>query len=116
MGNSKTWKYPRVFIIHINDPPLTINTLSEPSLFADDTSVIISSKNSDDFSVKSNTVLSLSLSHISKWFTSNKLVLNVHKYKIITFITNKSAQYDLKVIYDDKYIKVNIYKIPWSTN
>jgi hypothetical protein len=38
------------FIIYINDLPTTIKTLSESILFADDTSVIISSKNSDDFS------------------------------------------------------------------
>jgi len=74
---------PLIFIIYINNLPTTINTLSEPILLADDTCVIISSKNVD-FSTMSNTVLS----YISKWFTSNKLVLNLDKTNIIKFITN----------------------------
>jgi hypothetical protein len=48
----------------------------------------------------SNTVLS----HMSKWFTSNELVLNLDKNDIIKFIRNKSPQYDLNIYYDEKYI------------
>jgi hypothetical protein len=40
---------PLLFIIYINDLPPTINTFSVPIIFADDTSVIISSKHLDDF-------------------------------------------------------------------
>jgi hypothetical protein len=58
---------PLLFIIYINGIPSTINTLSEPILFADDTSVIIYGKNFVDFSTVSNTFLS----HMNKWFTSN---------------------------------------------
>jgi hypothetical protein len=50
---------PLIFIIYINDLSTTINTLPEPILFTDDTSLIIYSKNIDDFSTVSNTVLSL---------------------------------------------------------
>jgi hypothetical protein len=80
MRNSKIWSSPRVnfraFAFHyIYDLPPIINTLSEPILFTDDTIVIISSKSFDDFSAISNTILS----HMSKWFTSNKLVLNIDK-------------------------------------
>jgi hypothetical protein len=91
MGNSKTWSSSgvnfRAFDFHniyINDLPTTINILSEPILFTDDTSVIISSINFDDFSIVSNTVLS----HMNKWVTSNKLVLNLDITNIIKFITN----------------------------
>jgi hypothetical protein len=41
---------PLLFLIYINDLPPTVNTLSEPILFPDETSVIISSKSFDDFS------------------------------------------------------------------
>jgi hypothetical protein len=64
--------------------PYPKNILSEPILVANDTSVIISGKNVDDFSTMSNTVLS----RMSKWFTSNKLVLNLDKINIIKFIKN----------------------------
>jgi hypothetical protein len=69
--------------MHINDLPPTINTSSELILFADDTSVIITSKIFYDFYTISNTILY----QISKWFSSNKLVLNLDK-NIIKVITN----------------------------
>jgi hypothetical protein len=50
---------PLLFIIYINDLPPTINTLAIPIIFADDTSVIISSKNLHVFCLLSNRVVSL---------------------------------------------------------
>jgi len=44
---------PLLFIIFVNVLPLGINSVSETILFADDTSVIISSRNFEDlYSVK----------------------------------------------------------------
>jgi hypothetical protein len=40
---------PLLFIMYINDLPPTISSLSEPIIFTDDASVIISSKRFDDF-------------------------------------------------------------------
>jgi hypothetical protein len=77
---------PLLFITYVNNLPSTVSTFQESILFTDDTSVIISSKNFDDFSTMSNTVLY----HMSKWFTSNKLVLNLDKTNIIKCITNES--------------------------
>jgi hypothetical protein len=45
---------------------------------------------------------------MSKWFTSNKLVLNLDKTNIVKFITNKSSQYDLKIGYVDRYTEESI--------
>jgi hypothetical protein len=64
---------PLLFIMYINDFSPTINNLSKPTIFADDMSVIICSKNFDDFSTISNTVLT----HMSEWFTANMLALNL---------------------------------------
>jgi hypothetical protein len=92
MGNSKAGVTqgsilgPFLFLICISNLLPTINTLQEAILFTGDTSVIISSKKCDDLSTITNIVLS----HMSKWFTSNKLVLNLHNTNIITFITNNS--------------------------
>jgi hypothetical protein len=89
---------------YINDLTPTINTLSEPILFTNGTSVIISGKNFDDFSTMLNTVLS----HMNKWFTYNKLALNLDKTTIITFITSKLPQYDLRIGYDEKHIEESV--------
>jgi hypothetical protein len=63
---------PPFFIIQINDFPLRINSVSEPILFADDTSVIITSINFEDFCSMSNSVLS----HVIECIAANNLVLN----------------------------------------
>jgi hypothetical protein len=49
---------PLLFITYINDLPSTIRTLSEPIIFADDTSVIISNNSFDDFCTLANSGLS----------------------------------------------------------
>jgi hypothetical protein len=95
---------PLHFIIYINVLSPTINTLTEPILFANDISVIISSKNFDDFSAMTNTVLF----RMSKWFTSDKLVLNLDKTNTIKFTTNKPPQYGLNTGCDEKYIEESI--------
>ena len=48
---------PLLFKIYFSDLSLRINSVSEPILFADDTSVIISSRNFEDFCSVSNFVL-----------------------------------------------------------
>ena len=57
----------------MNDLPKRINSLSEPILYADDTSVIIINRNFEDFFSVSNLVLSC----IIEWYEANKLVLNL---------------------------------------
>jgi hypothetical protein len=58
-----------LFIIYRNDLPLRINSVSESVLFAGDSSVIISSRNIEDFCPVSNLVLSCKI----KWFADNNL-------------------------------------------
>jgi hypothetical protein len=62
-----------------NDLPPTINTLANTIIYADDTSVIISTKKFDDFCRISNKVLCC----MSKCFAANKLSLNLDKTNII---------------------------------
>jgi hypothetical protein len=51
---------PFLFITCINDLPSRIKALSDPIIFTDDASVIISNKNFDDFYALANLVLSQS--------------------------------------------------------
>jgi len=40
---------PLLFLIYVNDLSLSISKLANPTLFVDDTSIIISNTNSDEF-------------------------------------------------------------------
>jgi len=48
-------------------------------MFADDTSILVSHTNYDDFMK----VFDLVMLHISKWFQSNQVTLNVEKTSIV---------------------------------
>jgi hypothetical protein len=61
--------------------------------FADDTSVTISGKHVNDYCILSNKVLS----QMSKWFSANKLSLNLEETNVIKFITKNSPQYPLNI-------------------
>ena len=95
---------PLLFIIYINDLTLRINSISEPILFADDTTVIISSRHFEDFC----SVLNLVLSHMIKRSAANKLVLNLDKTNITKFITNNSSHSALCIGYKEKYIEETV--------
>jgi hypothetical protein len=92
---------PLLFRTYIQDLPLRINAVSEPVLFADDTSVIISSRNFEDFCTLSNLVLF----HVIKLFAANNLVLILDKTNIMTFITKNSSHSTLHIGYKEKYIE-----------
>jgi hypothetical protein len=100
-----TSQRPLLFIMKVNDLPSTKKYLTNTNIFTDKTSIIISSKHFDDLCILSNTALSC----LSNCFTANKLVLNINKTNIITFITNTSPQYSLNRGYNDRVSK---YKIP----
>jgi hypothetical protein len=72
---------------------LKINTISDPILFADDTSVIISKDNYDNFKQTSNLVLS----RTREWFDANQLVINVEKTNTVTFTITNLPHYPLAI-------------------
>jgi hypothetical protein len=45
---------------------------------------------------------------MSKWFSANKLSLNLEKTYEIKFITKNSLQYPLNIGYNDKYIEEGV--------
>jgi hypothetical protein len=118
LENNKAWISPEVnfrafAFLTYNDSILHLNTSSIPIKFADDISVIISSKNLDDFCILPNKVPS----QMSKWFSENKLSLNLDKTNVIKFKTNNSPQYLINIGYNDRYIRRGSKpKIPWLTN
>jgi hypothetical protein len=92
-----------LLIIYLNDLPLRINSISEP-IFADDTSVIISSRNVEDFCSSSNLVLSRAI----KWFAAINLVLNLDKTNVMKFTIKESAHPSLHIGYKEKYLEETV--------
>jgi len=76
--------------------PPRINTLLESVIFANETGVIISSKNIYDLNLKAGIVVS----HTCRWFTAS-LSLNVVGTSVIKFVLNNSLPYALSIGYSD---------------
>jgi hypothetical protein len=92
---------PLLFLVYIDDLPLRINSLAEPILFADDTSVIISNRIFIEFS----TTAKLVLAHMIEWFSAKELVLNLEKTNIMKSVTNNLLYCALTMGHKGKYIK-----------
>jgi len=91
-----------LFDIYLNDFPKIINKLSHAILFADDTSIFVTSTNYIELNRKLNSILH----HISKWFQTNQLVLNANKAYIIKFTSFKELIYPLNIIHVDQTLAV----------
>ena len=85
---------PFLFLVYINDFPQTINNVTNTILFADHTSIIISSDNAQDFEININRAINDSIN----WFFSNRLNLNCDKTNFIQFLTKNKNQIEPKII------------------
>ena len=90
---------PLFFLIHMYDFLLRINTLPEPMIFSDYTSVIISNKKFRNVYKMPNSVLS----YVTEWFAVNKQFQNLDKTNTIKFITNNSPRCAVSTGYKKKY-------------
>jgi len=92
-----------LFKTYINDLPLRVNFVLELILFAD---VKISSRNFEDFSSVSNSVLS----PMTKWFAANNLILNLDKTIMMKLITKNSAHSSIEFGHKEKYLEETMNK------
>jgi len=76
---------PLLFLIYINDLSLTISKLANP-IYADDTSIIISNTNPEEFKNNINSVTTKTIN----WFQSNLSTLNCTKTHFLRFLTKKN--------------------------
>jgi len=86
-------------IIYINDLLPSINTLSNTTIFADDTDIIIFSQNVDDLFWVWITVLP----YISRRFTTDILALTLDKMNAIKVTMKNSPQHPLRVGDDEEW-------------
>jgi hypothetical protein len=82
----------------LHELPNIVNDNAEVVLYADDTSIIITSLNTTDFTNSANKILQ----DINKWFTTNLLSLHADetKYEYVQFGTKTSSLVDLCVMYE----------------
>jgi hypothetical protein len=85
---------PLLFLLYINDLPKIVNDNTEVVLYADNTSIIITSLNPTDFTTSAIKILQ----DINKWFTTNLLSLNADKTQYMQFVTKPSSLIDLHVM------------------
>ena len=73
---------PFLFHLYINDLPGSINHLSKPTLFADDTNIIFTHRNITEFKEEINKIFQ----KIIIWFQNNLLILNLSKTYCMQFM------------------------------
>jgi hypothetical protein len=93
---------PLLFLIYINDLPIFLNRISTPILFADDTSILITSYNPREFNIITGEILQ----KLDKCFKTNLLSLNFDKTHVIHFKTKNIQTTEIKVKYKDKLINL----------
>jgi hypothetical protein len=94
-----------LFLLYINDFPKTISGMSNPTLFADDTSIIIANPTPTELKKYINQLFI----ETNKWFQSNVLYLNYEKTHFMQFLTRKNKANDIQVPFGNKHI-TNISK------
>ena len=97
---------PLLFLVYINDLAHIIRRHANPILFADDTSVIITSTGKLEF----KRVLSCVLGDIIVWCKKNYLTLNLNKTQFIQFYTNHHKNLAIRVEIADTVIPTNNVK------
>ena len=92
---------PIVFLIYVNDLPKLATIGTKILLYADDTSIIVTSSNLGNFEIQIDKIFG----DISNWFRINQLVFNYNKKHYLQFNTRNSKDYDLKLNYQSNYIE-----------
>jgi hypothetical protein len=91
---------PLLFLLYINDVPTVISHISNPVLYADDTSLIITNSDSQMFEKDINTAIS----QLNRWFKSNQLLFNLEKTYFLQFLTKNTNATDLQISYENRQI------------
>jgi hypothetical protein len=91
---------PLFFLLYINDLPKSASDKSNPILFADDTSFIITNCKKTEFKHNIYDIFS----EINEWFQSNLLSLNYGKTYLLQFVTKINQEIDMQISLNTKSI------------
>jgi len=92
---------PILFLIYINDLPNLTSTGTKILLCADDTSIIVTSPNLENFETKIGNIFG----DINNWFKASQLTLNYNKTNYLQFNMKSSWDYGVKPKYQGNCIK-----------
>ena len=91
---------PLLFLIYINELSQSTSNLANTVLFADDTSIIISNSNQDEFKTNINSVMN----EITNWFQSNLLTLNCNKTHFLQLLTKNKKEVPIQIMSSNSLI------------
>jgi len=83
---------PLLFLIYINDLPNLASTGTKILLYADNTSIIVTSSHLENFETKIDNIFG----DINNWFKVNQLTLNYNKTNYLQFNMKNSWDCELK--------------------
>ena len=89
-----------LFPVYINNLPKTIEHKAIPILFAEDTSILITSPNNIQFQSDLNIVFG----QLNKLFKANVLSLNFDKTYFTQFTNKSTCTSDIQITHEDKHI------------
>ena len=92
---------PIFFLIYINDLPRLAPIGTKILLYADDTSIIVTSPNLENYKKQINQIFR----DINYWIKLNQSVLNYNKTHYLQFNKKNSREYVLKLNYQGNYVK-----------
>jgi hypothetical protein len=91
---------PLLFLLYINDLPVAVPSTTTPIIFADDTSLIISSPNISELHKE----FTASLLPLNNWFQANFLTLNVSKTHFFLYHNKNQTNIVSPITLDNKLI------------
>jgi len=89
-----------LFLIYINNLAKVLRGLAEPILFADDTSIIVSNKDTQELKNKLESVMNIAVN----WFQNNLLSLNLEKTHFLQFLTKQYNKFNIQIVVPNSII------------
>ena len=91
---------PILFLIYINDLPKLAFNDTKILLYADDTSIIVTSPNVDMLQEQSDKIFQ----DVNNWFKINQLSLKYKKTQYLQFKTQNSIDYQIRLNFMDNFV------------
>jgi hypothetical protein len=91
---------PLLFLTYINDLAQILRDKARPVLFVDDTSIIISNRDKQEFKNNLESVMDIAIN----WFQNNLLSMNYEKTLFLQFLTKKRNKFNVQIVVPDSII------------